>query len=206
MGLEEGHNLSEKGKEDFALVIRAREQQDERAYAELMMKYRDTIYYMMLKMVGNEEDAEDLTLEAFGKAFNRLHQYSPSYAFSTWLFKIASNNCIDFIRKKRISTLSLDQPMNGDDDNSSDFSDSITNNNLDPEEKFIRKQKIRIMREIVDQLKPRYRELIILRYFREYSYEEIADHLELPLGTIKAQLYRAREQLYQLMKNKKGKF
>ena len=206
MGLEEGHTLSEKGKEDFALVIRAREQQDERAYAELMMKYRDTIYYMMLKMVGNEEDAEDLTLEAFGKAFNRLHQYSPSYAFSTWLFKIASNNCIDFIRKKRISTLSLDQPMNGDDDNSSDFSDSITNNNLDPEEKFIRKQKIRIMREIVDQLKPRYRELIILRYFREYSYEEIADHLELPLGTIKAQLYRAREQLYQLMKNKKGKF
>ena len=188
------------------MVIRAREQQDERAYAELMMKYRDTIYYMMLKMVGNEEDAEDLTLEAFGKAFNRLHQYSPSYAFSTWLFKIASNNCIDFIRKKRISTLSLDQPMNGDDDNSSDFSDSITNNNLDPEEKFIRKQKIRIMREIVDQLKPRYRELIILRYFREYSYEEIADHLELPLGTIKAQLYRAREQLYQLMKNKKGKF
>ena len=206
MGIEEGHNLSEKGKEDFALVLRAREQQDERAYAELMMKYRDTIYYMMLKMVGNEEDAEDLTLEAFGKAFNRLHQYSPSYAFSTWLFKIASNNCIDFIRKKRISTLSIDQPMNDSDGNSSDFKDNITNNNLDPEERFIRKQKIRIMREIVDQLKPRYRQLIVLRYFREYSYEEIADHLELPLGTIKAQLYRAREQLYQLMKNKKGRF
>jgi RNA polymerase sigma-70 factor (ECF subfamily) len=161
---------------------------------------------MMLKMVGNEEDAEDLTLEAFGKAFNRLHQYSPSFAFSTWLFKIASNNCIDFIRKKRISTLSLDQPMNDSDENSSDFSDTITNDNLDPEEKFIRKQKIRIMREIVDQLKPRYRELIVLRYFREYSYEEIAEHLELPLGTIKAQLYRAREQLYQLMKNKKDRF
>jgi RNA polymerase sigma-70 factor (ECF subfamily) len=206
MGIEEGHNLSDKGKEDFELVLRARENQDERAYAELMMKYRNTIYYMMLKMVGNEEDAEDLTLEAFGKAFNRLHQYSPSFAFSTWLFKIASNNCIDFIRKKRISTLSLDQPMNDSDENSSDFSDTITNDNLDPEEKFIRKQKIRIMREIVDQLKPRYRELIVLRYFREYSYEEIAEHLELPLGTIKAQLYRAREQLYQLMKNKKDRF
>lgn len=206
MGIEEGHNLSDKGKEDFELVLRARENQDERAYAELMMKYRNTIYYMMLKMVGNEEDAEDLTLEAFGKAFNHLHQYSPSFAFSTWLFKIASNNCIDFIRKKRISTLSLDQPMNDSDENSSDFSDTITNNNLDPEEKFIRKQKIRIMREIVDQLKPRYRELIVLRYFREYSYEEIAEHLELPLGTIKAQLYRAREQLYQLMKNKKDRF
>ncbi len=205
MDVNEGHNLSGKGKEDFALVLRARDHNDERAYAELMMKYRDTIYYMMLKMVGNEEDAEDLTLEAFGKAFNRLHQYSPSYAFSTWLFKIASNNCIDFIRKKRISTLSLDQPMSESEGNSGDFKENITNNNLDPEERFIRKQKIRIMREIVDQLKPRYRQLIVLRYFREYSYEEIADHLELPLGTIKAQLYRAREQLYQLMKNKKGK-
>ncbi len=205
MDVNEGHNLSGKGKEDFALVLRARDHNDERAYAELMMKYRDTIYYMMLKMVGNEEDAEDLTLEAFGKAFNRLHQYSPSYAFSTWLFKIASNNCIDFIRKRRISTLSLDQPMSESEGNSGDFKENITNNNLDPEERFIRKQKIRIMREIVDQLKPRYRQLIVLRYFREYSYEEIADHLELPLGTIKAQLYRAREQLYQLMKNKKGK-
>ncbi len=205
MDVNEGHNLSGKGKEDFALVLRARDHNDERAYAELMMKYRDTIYYMMLKMVGNEEDAEDLTLEAFGKAFNRLHQYSPLYAFSTWLFKIASNNCIDFIRKKRISTLSLDQPMSESEGNSGDFKENITNNNLDPEERFIRKQKIRIMREIVDQLKPRYRQLIVLRYFREYSYEEIADHLELPLGTIKAQLYRAREQLYQLMKHKKGK-
>ncbi len=205
MDVNEGHNLSGKGKEDFALVLRARDHNDERAYAELMMKYRDTIYYMMLKMVGNEEDAEDLTLEAFGKAFNRLHQYSPSYAFSTWLFKIASNNCIDFIRKRRISTLSLDQPMSESEGNSGDFKENITNNNLDPEERFIRKQKIRIMREIVDQLKPRYRQLIVLRYFREYSYEEIADHLELPLGTIKAQLYRAREQLYQLMKHKKGK-
>ena len=81
----------------------------------------------------------------------------------------------------------------------------IKSPNLDPEERFVRKQKIRIMREIVDQLKPRYRELVVLRYFRELSYDEIADETELPLGTVKAQLFRAREQLYKLMQNKKGK-
>ena len=66
-----------------------------------MDKYKDSIYYMLLKMVNNNDDAEDLTLEAFGKAFNRLHQYTPNFAFSTWLFKIATNNCIDFLRKRR---------------------------------------------------------------------------------------------------------
>ena len=75
---------------------------------------------------------------------------------------------------------------------------------MDPEERIIRKQKIRIMREIVEKLKPRYRELVVLRYFRELSYEEIAEEIQLPLGTVKAQLFRAREKLYLLMQNKKG--
>ena len=196
-------NLSPKAKNDFNLVIKAREQGDERAYAELMSKYRDSIYFMMVKMVKNTDDAEDLTIEAFGKAFNRLHQYTPKYAFSTWLFRIATNNCIDFIRKKRMVTLSLDRGRDGDDDENYSF--EIKSMGLDPEENFIKKQKIRIMREIVEQLKPRYRDLIVLRYFREYSYEEIAQETELPLGTVKAQLFRAREQLYQIMQHKKGK-
>ena len=76
---------------------------------------------------------------------------------------------------------------------------------LDPEERFIRKQKIRIMREIVEHLKPRYKSLIVLRYFREFSYDEIAEETQLPIGTVKAQLFRAREQLYNLMQHKKGK-
>ena len=99
--MELNSNLSPKAQIDFDLVVRARESQDERAYAELMTKYRDAIFFMMLKMVKNNDDADDLTIEAFGKAFNRLHQYTPNYAFSTWLFRIATNNCIDFIRKKK---------------------------------------------------------------------------------------------------------
>ena len=159
---------------------------------------------MMLKMVKNSDDADDLTIEAFGKAFNRLHQYTPQYAFSTWLFRIATNNCIDFIRKKKMVTLSIDRTI--DDGEGGEMSMDIKTTMLNPEEKFIRKQKIRIMREIVDQLKPRYRELVVLRYFREYSYDEIAQETDLPLGTVKAQLFRAREQLYDLMHKRKGKF
>lgn len=201
--MELGKNLSPKAKVDYDLVCRAREQNDERAYAELMGKYRDSIFFMMLKMVKNSDDADDLTIEAFGKAFNRIHQYTPNYAFSTWLFRIATNNCIDFIRKKKMVTLSLDK--NIDDGEGGSINVEVKSTALDPEEKFMRKQKIRIMREIVAQLKPRYKELVVLRYFREYSYEEIAQETDLPLGTVKAQLFRAREQLYKLMQGKKGK-
>lgn len=203
MELNPESNLSPKAQIDYDLVIRAREEHDEKAYAELMEKYRDSIFFMMLKMVKNTDDADDLTIEAFGKAFNRLHQYTPNYAFSTWLFRIATNNCIDFIRKKRMNTFSLDKDIDTEDGG---MTFEVKDENLDPEERFIRKQKIRIMRELVDQLKPRYKNLVVLRYFREYSYEEIADETDLPIGTVKAQLFRAREQLYALMISKKGSF
>ncbi len=201
--MELGSNLSPKAQRDLELVELARTKKDEKAYAELMEKYRDSIYFMMYKMVKNTDDADDLTIEAFGKAFNRLHQYTPKYAFSTWLFRIATNNCIDFIRKRKMNTLSIDKGLN--DNEGREMKIDIQENNPNPEEKFIIKQKIRIMREIVEELKPRYRQLIVLRYFREYSYEEISEEIDLPLGTVKAQLFRAREQLYKLMKHKKGK-
>ncbi len=202
--MELGKNLSPKAQIDYELVVKARDHQDEKAYAVLLAKYKDSIFYMMLKMVKNQDDADDLTIEAFGKAFNRLHQYTPDYAFSTWLFKIATNNCIDFIRKKKMITFSIDKGFEDGEGNNSTF--DIKENNLNPEEKFMRKQKIRIMREMVDHLKPRYKQLIVLRYFRELSYDEIAEATELPLGTVKAQLFRAREMLYNLLLNKKDRF
>ena len=101
-------HLSEKAQKDYNLIIRATEEKDQQAFSELMDKYKDPIYFMLLKMVNNNDDAEDLTLEAFGKAFNRLNQYTPNFAFSTWLFKIATNNCIDFLRKKKKNVMSID--------------------------------------------------------------------------------------------------
>ncbi len=194
--------LSPKGQHDYKLVRRAVDKGDQSAYAELMERYRESIFYMLLKMVNNSDDAEDLTIEAFGKAFNRLKQYSPNYAFSTWMFKIASNNCIDFIRReKKKRTMSIDTGIKNDDGENITY--DVESDGRDPEEELIRDQKVQAMREVVEKLKPRYKQLVILRYFKEYSYEEISQELELPLGTVKAQLFRAREFLANLMKHTK---
>jgi RNA polymerase sigma factor (sigma-70 family) len=200
--MEVNPNLSEKAQVDFKLVNNAIGG-DQKAYAELMSRYKDSIYFMLLKMVNNRDDADDLTIEAFGKAFKNLHQYTPDFAFSTWLFKIATNNCIDFIRRKRKNTFSIDQNMEGEGGSEMQF--EIKSNLLDPEERMIKKQKALLMRDVVEKLKPRYKRLVELRYFQERSYEEIAKELQLPLGTVKAQLFRAREFLYQILKSSQEK-
>jgi RNA polymerase sigma-70 factor (ECF subfamily) len=199
--MEVNERLSEKGQRDFRLIQRALKESDQRAYAELLLNYRDSIYFLMLKMTNNAIDAEDLTIEAFGKAFKKLDQYTSDYAFSTWLFRIAANNCIDFIRHKRKDA--LNQSSDIDIDFSSSFARRTASTNLDPEENIINDQKIKMMRQIVDKLKPHYRQLIVLRYFEELSYEEISVQLQLPLGTVKAQLFRARDLLFQVLKNSK---
>ncbi len=198
--MEIGANFTEKAKRDYELVERARNNSDQKAFTELMKNYKDAIYFLMLKMTNDNHDAEDLTIEAFGKAFKNIHQYTPDFAFSTWLFKIASNNCIDFIRKKRLHVTSLNNPL--DDENDNELSQNIPCERPDPEEIIMKKQKNSLMHEVVDKLKPHYKMLVELRYFKEYSYEEIATELNLPLGTVKAQLFRARDLLYQILKEK----
>ena len=189
------NNLSSKSKHDYDLV-QAALKGDETAFARLLARYKDAIYFMLLKMVNNKSDAEDLTLEAFGKAFKNLHQYSPGYAFSTWLFKIASNNCIDFLRKKKSAWV----PIEGSHDSSENESPiKLKSKDPNPEERLIRKQKAILMRKVVRKLKPRYQTLVEYRYFRELTYEEISAELRLPLGTVKAQLFRAREMLFRLI-------
>jgi RNA polymerase sigma-70 factor (ECF subfamily) len=191
---------SEKAAYDYQLIQRALKKGDQSAYAELMYRYKDSIYYMLLKMVNNRDDAEDLTIEAFGKAFKKLKQYTPDFAFSTWLFKIATNNCIDFIRKKKKMLIAYDRTITVNDGN--EIVIEVKSEKPTPEEVLIKQQKEKIMREVVDQLKPRYRKLVELRYYKEYSYEEISEIMKLPLGTVKAQLFRAREFLYQIIANK----
>tara|TARA_B100000965_G_C19268484_1_gene616191 strand:- start:1 stop:618 length:618 start_codon:yes stop_codon:yes gene_type:complete len=192
-------HLSEKAKKDYQLVLKATEEKDQQAFAQLMERYKDAIYYMLLKMVNNNDDAEDLTIEAFGKAFNRLNQYTPSYAFSTWLFKIATNNCIDFLRKKKKNVMSIDNRITNKDGD--EIMIDLKSDGMTPEQETIRDQKIQLMRSYVKKLKPRYETLVEMRYFKEMSYEEISSELGLPLGTVKAQLFRAREFLHNIMKH-----
>jgi RNA polymerase sigma-70 factor (ECF subfamily) len=199
------NRLTTKAVYDYKLVKAAVQNGDQKAFAELMQRYKESVYYMMLKMSNNKDDAEDLTIEAFGRAFKKLEQYSPNYAFSTWLFKIASNNAIDFIRrKKQMQSVSIDNK--GDNSESKDSSSNMKSEGPDPEEHFIRKQKVEQVRVLVDSLKPKYREMIELFYFHEMSHEEISKKLNLPIGTIKAQLFRARDLLYNALKNTKEKY
>lgn len=191
--MEINQELSEKAKADLILVEDAKKG-SEKAFAGLMNRYRDSIYFMLLKMVNNPVDAEDLTIEAFGKAFRSIDSYTPRFAFSTWLFMIATNNCIDFIRKKQASPI----PVNQDKDIMDTMTVNIQSDLPDPEEALINNQKIATLRKIVAQLKSPYREIIELRYYREYSYEEIATELKIPIGTVKAQLYRAKTLLYNI--------
>jgi RNA polymerase sigma factor (sigma-70 family) len=192
-------HLSDKAVKDYRLVLKAMNEGDQKAYAELMSRYKDSIYYMLLKMVNNRDDAEDLTIEAFGKAFRNIKQYTPDYAFSTWLFKIATNNCIDFIRRKRKMLMAVDRGIEHEDGQEVTF--EVKAEGPGPDDFLMKKQRRDTMKEVVDKLKPRYRKLVELRYYQELSYEEIAMELNLPLGTVKAQLFRAREFLYQIMKN-----
>ncbi|MDC3050305.1 sigma-70 family RNA polymerase sigma factor [Flavobacteriales bacterium] len=196
--------LTEKAKEDLKIIELALATGDPRAYNNLMSKYRDPIFFMLYERVNNKELAKELTIEAFGKAFNKLDSYTPNFAFSTWLFSIAKNNCIDYLRKKKLPTYSIDDTIVKKE--GLETAIEIPFQGDGPEKKMINKQRIQILRNIVEQLKPNYRKLVKLRYFKEYSYEEISTELDLPIGTVKAQLFRSREQLFKILSGKKDTF
>lgn len=200
MELEE-KEFSSKAKQDFILVDRAIKNEDQKAYAELMRRYRKSVFHLVLKMVRNPDEAEDLTIEAFAKAFKGLHKFNPEFTFSTWLFRIATNNCIDYIRKKRLLTTSIDNPLK--DAEGDEMILDVKDNALNPQDEAIKAQKIEIMQTIVTKLPAKYQVLIRMRYFQELSYDEIAESLDFPLGTVKAQLHRAKELLHDMVKNRK---
>ncbi|MFT6815906.1 MAG: RNA polymerase sigma factor (sigma-70 family) [Sphingobacteriales bacterium] len=193
--MEIKNNLSEKAKVDYDLVLAALDKNDQSAYSKLMGKYKQSVYFMLLKMVNNREDANDLTVETFGKAFENLEKYKPSFAFSTWLFRIATNNCIDFIRKKKILTLSLDKPIGSGKDGEGGQTFDFPEKGNNPEDAMIDDQKKEKLQDLVDQLPSRYRKLVILRFYDELSYDEISTDLGIPLGTVKAQIFRAKQLL-----------
>ena len=190
------NRLTTKAVYDYNLVRKAVDENDQQAFAELLQRYREPVFFMMLKMSGNRDDAEDLTIEAFGRAFKALPNYSPDYAFSTWLFRIASNNAIDYLRRKRqMNPFSLDEQIKGSEDGS-DYASELKATGRNPEETLMHKQKLKAVRDLVKNLKPHYRELIELFYYQELSHDDISKKLNMPIGTVKAKLYRARELLY----------
>ena len=199
--------MSKTGQDkDRELVVRIKKNQDPKAYASLLNKYKNSLMLTILKMVNNRDDAEDIAMQAFTKAFKSIDSYNNQYAFSTWLFKIASNTSIDFLRKKRLKTTSLDSKMSKFDESSTTFSQNILDPELDPEEQYIHDQRKKLMKEVVESMNPKYRELIELRFFQELKYEEIAKKLDLSLGTVKVRIYRAKALLTEILAGHKDKF
>ncbi|MFO7825800.1 MAG: sigma-70 family RNA polymerase sigma factor [Cyclobacterium sp.] len=192
--------FSDKALEDFELIDKAVKEKDQQAYASLMKRYKKAVYFMILKMIRDADDAEDLTMEAFAKAFRNLHKFKKDYTFSTWLFRIATNNTIDFIRKKKLKTMSLNNTMTDDGGNTVNIDIEDDDNN--PQDEFIKTQRKEMVRIFVSKLPAKYRKLVKLRYFDELSYDEIAEELGKPLGTVKAQLHRSRELLFEIAQGK----
>ena len=184
-------DADERKKEDRQLIQSARSG-DEKAFEKLLKKYRNLVYSVMVRMVRNPQEAEDLTQEAFIKAFGALQSFNEEYAFSTWLMKIASNNCIDFLRKKKLRTQSIDEPVKYKDES---LQFELPDREPTPERKMLNTERSRMINDAIEALPRRYREVIILRHKEEKSYEEIAELLQLPLGTVKARIFRAREML-----------
>jgi len=195
-------NASESSLEDDVLVKRAKGG-DESAYKKLVNKYERALYFHILKMIKDREQVEDLVQETFVKAFDNLNTYSTNYAFSTWLYRIATNHTIDYLRKKKLKTLSIDEPMKTKD---GEMEMQLPDESAKTDRSIIRKQRQKIVRNAIANLPEKYRKVIEMRHMEEKSYQEIADVLDLPLGTVKAHIFRARELLYKALKDKKSKF
>lgn len=184
--------FSFRAQEDMRL-IEAALAGSAKAYESLMRKYRKSVYHLTMKMVRDTDDAEDLTLEIFAKAFRALPKYQTVFAFSTWLFRIATNHTIDFVRRNRLRTQSLSAGIDLGEGES--IALDVASRDLDPQQAYMRQQRIELVQQMVEMLPPKYLTLVRLRYFDELSYEEIAQETGAPLGTVKAQLHRARELL-----------
>lgn len=176
---------------------------DQAAFAALMKKYHQPLYFHVLRMVHYRDLVEDLLQEIFAKAFDNIHSFNPAYAFSTWLYRIATNHTIDHLRKKRLRTMSLDEPIQTKD---GEMKLEVANDTDETDAGIVYKQRAKIIREAIDLLPPRYREVIQMRHMEEKSYQEIAEMLQLPLGTVKAHIFRARELLYKYLKDREGSF
>jgi RNA polymerase sigma factor (sigma-70 family) len=188
---------NDKRQEDKQLIEMAL-QGDEKAFEALLNKYRNLVFSIMVKMVRNHQEAEDLTQEAFMKAFNSLSSFNDEFAFSTWLMKIASNNCIDFLRKRKLRTYSIHEPIQYKDEK---IEIDIPDHEPTPEKNLLQSERAKMIQSAIDELPERYRYVILLRHKEEKSYEEISEILNLPLGTVKAQIFRAREILNKKLKS-----
>jgi RNA polymerase sigma-70 factor (ECF subfamily) len=185
-------------KEEDEILIKEALAGNQKAFKLLLNKHREAIYHVILKIVHNQEEARDLVQETFMKAFGSLATYKSEYRFTTWLYRIAANNSIDYLRRKKIDSLSLDQPLETKDGN---VGIELADWTYNPEMDLDSKQKVLSINQAIDALPQKYREVILYRHKQDKSYEQIAEILGIPVGTVKARIFRARELLKKKLKS-----
>lgn len=188
----------ESRKEDSKLIREAM-RGDQLAFKHLMRKYHDQIANLIFRIIHQREQVEDLTQEVFIKAFQSLKSYNAEYAFSTWLYKIATNSSIDYIRKKKLSTFSIDKPIAMEE---SDATFELPDSTYEPDKHIIQRQRARLIQDAIAKLPQKYQLVITMRHTEERDYSEIAKLLKLPIGTVKAHIFRARELLNKYLRDK----
>ncbi len=196
--IAEGREGSLVKHEDAELVARARTG-DERAYRALLERYERPVFTICLRMVRDRELAADLAQDAFIKVFSMLDRYDRRYAFSSWLFKITSNLCIDHLRRRRVETVPMDDPIAGED---GDIRRQYAADGPDPHQQAERSERMAMLEEAIAELPEHYRVILLLRHQEHLAYEEIARVLDVPLGTVKARIHRAREALRRILEER----
>ena len=178
--------------QDDRAVVEAVLRGQQHRFADLVGRYQSQIVNYVCRMLGNYEDAVDLSQDVFLKAYSALGSYRPQYPFAAWLFRIARNAAIDEIRKRRLLTVSLDAPVEFEDGSAGREVESEGRN---PQDSYLGLEFADRVSTAINGLPEKYREPIVLRHAAELSYEEIAEALELPLGTVKTRIFRARDAL-----------
>ncbi len=194
---------SESRREDSTLVASALAG-NQLAFRRLMRKYTGAIHHLVFRMISDKQEVEDLVQEAFVKAFNALASFNDEYAFSTWLYKIATNHCIDHLRRRKLPTFSLDKPIQT---REGEMEVEVADpDGKAPDEVLVAGEQTAILQSAVTALPEKYRRVIVMRHQEEKTYEEIAEELDLPLGTVKAHIFRAREALYKSLRDRRQQF
>ena len=162
---------------------------NKQSFSRLVEAYQRPVFNLTYRMLGTSEEAEDAAQETFLRAYSRLKQYDPNHKFSTWLFSIANHHCIDRLRKRRKVIVSIDD---------NPVLQNLQHETPEPEERVIDAEQAHQLQALLTQLEPEYRTPLILRYWEEYSYEEIAEAMELTVSAVKSRLFRARKQMADL--------
>ena len=183
-------------QEDIAVIERVKAGSAD-DFKHLQRKYQRLITSLIRKMIRNDDDVDDLVQDSFINAFTAIHTYQSDYAFSAWLYRIASNTCIDFLRKRRLQAFSIDKPISTDD---GEYHFEIPDSSYLADTPMIDSERKKVLDAALDTLSPKYRRIIKMRHEEEMDYQEIAIALKLPLGTVKAHLFRARKALYNYLK------